>query len=271
MEQVLDASLSVVAQLVSIAGMEIAMVAGATAGYFLCQGGLILLPRSGKKVVEEEYEPQSEPNGVTHELHSKLVSSAIHRLWQLMNFCVQAIIDSMDVFFHACQRPVSSTDSSWVTNFVASAGTSHHADVFEGAACLLAGMQSEAVDRVQVGLFAETVLAQLRCFDADCDKSRESALKVVEHAEARAAFLPAGSAGEMRAAFAASVERARAAQTERRVRPDSGGVKRRGAPPQILGQRAGQSLALTALAALGAHHQGLDTAAARHSMEHLVA
>jgi len=158
------------------------------------------------------------------------------------------------------QRWVHGLEGEWGTDFAASAATRHHADVFDDADYLLAGLQAQdkAVDSAHVAVFVEALLAELRCFDADCDKTRERALAAVMRACAREALLPAGAVEELRSAFEASVE-----QTHGDRFGQVSVLPSKPAPAApTLGQRASQSAALSALAVLGARHQGLRVEAA---------
>lgn len=267
MEQVLSTSITVVTELVSMAWVELTMVAGATAGYALLQGGSLPVLRPRKDAVGEE--PQPEPERVARGLHSSPVAGsqpASHRLWQRVNHFVQAqrggaFIVVMDALCRAFQRRrVNGPEGDWASDFAATAAARHHVDVFDEAAGLLERLhpRGNAVGDTQVNVFVEAVLAQLRCFDAHCAKTREHALQLVERAEACDGLLPGGAEREMRAAFVTSIERARVKRSAQRSGLGPALRGRLASPAPAIGHRAGQRLALNALAALGSHHKGLN-------------
>lgn len=167
----------------------------------------------------------------------------------------------------AFRRWVHGFQGAWGSDFAAQAKTLHHADVFDDAAYLLAGLQPEdrAVHGVQIEVFVAAVLAELRAFDPDCDKTRERALDVVVRADSRGAILPAGAAAEIQEAYESTVESAHVTPFGWRKRLSSALASSRADRKPLAtpapARPAGQSLALSTLSTLGAHH-GLDTQAA---------
>jgi len=148
----------------------------------------------------------------------------------------------------AFRRWVHGLEGCWGADFAATAPTCHHADVFDDAARLLAGLRSEGedMDGKEAAEFARALISELGRFDAACGRTRDRACEVVVRARAVEALLPAGAAEEMREAFEASVERAHAALFSERPKPEPS-TKKPAVAAVAMGKAAAQSLASKAL------------------------
>lgn len=161
----------------------------------------------------------------------------------------------------AFRRWVHGLEGDWGFQFAEAATLRHHADVFDDAAYMLAGLQrgDEVAGGVQAQAFAGALVDELGCFDASCEKTKSRAYDAVVRTIHRAGLLPEGTAQAAREAFEESVERGRPALLGMPLRTMA--VKRPAAVSSP-GQGAQQSLAHAALSALGARHEGLGVEAA---------
>lgn len=232
----MSALFAVAAEVLSLAWIELAAFAGASACYALFRDGLLSV-------------------GVAHELENMQAAKIPGR--------TSAVAAAVNSVLGSFKRQGRASGGGWAADFAVVASTRHHAEVFEDAARLLGALRPEqaAVDGMQVHGFVGSVVTQLRHFDASCVKTRERALGVVELACAQKALLPAGAEDDMREALGVSAEQASAAYPGGRPRPPCSRPASKGPSPP-LGRDASRALALSALGVLSGHHQGLGAEAA---------
>lgn len=100
-------------------------------------------------------------------------------------------------------------EAGWSSSFADSAGTRHHADVFDEATFLLGGLTKEDGTPEQIQEFAKCLTEQLNLLDAGEEMAKEAALRLTEKAKSRQELLGRTRVGEMLKAFEASTLYAR--------------------------------------------------------------